>query len=384
MSRSESQTRKGILLGQLASNGDCLYATAIARQIKVDYPGCHLTWAIASAYRSMLKGNPDVDAVWEITDYGGPGDYEGWWHFKAKAQERKERGEFDEIFLTQIYPDNLQFWAGPVRAAIFRSYPRPITVDTDPVVRLDAEEIDNVRRFAESHQLARKPEVILFECAPRSEQSSVTPQFALDVAHTISAAHPDVAIILSSNHTFASTNENVIDGSALSIRENAELTKYCSLLIGASSGITWISTSDWAKSLPMIQLVRPDVTLSNSLVYDFKKRGVDTARVIEMSSYSGQDVFECVHTIFTQNFQIAKERFEQVTPLRFKHYQHTQYYFLLRGMFGRAFVFLKENIKEHGRPGQFVGFFVLVLLKCLVLMPPKTLLKLKRFVSRSG
>ncbi len=380
---SESQNRKRILLGQLASNGDCLYATSIARQIKVDYPGCHLTWAVGAAYRSMLDGNPDVDTVWEILDYGGAGDNEGWARFKAEAVERKKRGDFDEIFLTQIYPDNLQFWVGSVRSAIFRSYPHPITVDVSPVMRLSPEEVEKVRRFAETHQLSSKAQVILFECAPRSQQSFVTPQFALDVAHQIVAVHPDVAIVLSSNQAFASEDENIIDGSELSIRENAELTKYCTLLIGASSGITWIATSDWSKPLPTLQLVRPDVTLSNSLNYDFKKRGVDTAHVIEMSSYSEQDVFECVHEIFTRNFQVAKERFEQITPLRFKHYQHTQYFFLLRGMFGRAIVFLKENIKEHGRMSQFVGLFVLVLLKCLILMPPKTLLKLKRFVSRS-
>ena len=28
-----------ILLGQLGSNGDCLYATIVARQIKKDFPG---------------------------------------------------------------------------------------------------------------------------------------------------------------------------------------------------------------------------------------------------------------------------------------------------------------------------------------------------------
>ena len=40
-------TPKKIILVQLYSNGDCLYATAVARQIKQDFPGSHLTWAIA-------------------------------------------------------------------------------------------------------------------------------------------------------------------------------------------------------------------------------------------------------------------------------------------------------------------------------------------------
>ena len=45
---------KNILLVQLFSNGDCLYATTIARQIKQDYPGCKLTWAIASFCKDII------------------------------------------------------------------------------------------------------------------------------------------------------------------------------------------------------------------------------------------------------------------------------------------------------------------------------------------
>ena len=54
------------LLGQLNANGDCLYATILARQIKKDYPGCELTWAISSQCSHILKGNPDVDKIWAL------------------------------------------------------------------------------------------------------------------------------------------------------------------------------------------------------------------------------------------------------------------------------------------------------------------------------
>jgi hypothetical protein len=52
-----------ILLVQLYANGDCLYATTLARQIKHDYPGCHLTWAISPSCKSIIDLNPYVDAV---------------------------------------------------------------------------------------------------------------------------------------------------------------------------------------------------------------------------------------------------------------------------------------------------------------------------------
>ncbi len=57
---------KKILLGQLGRRGDCLYATAVARQIKEDFPVCHLTWAISSMCRPVIDNNPYVDKIWEL------------------------------------------------------------------------------------------------------------------------------------------------------------------------------------------------------------------------------------------------------------------------------------------------------------------------------
>ena len=50
----------------LVSLGDCLYVTAVARQIKQDYPGCHLTWAISSRCSQVIQNNPYVDEIWEV------------------------------------------------------------------------------------------------------------------------------------------------------------------------------------------------------------------------------------------------------------------------------------------------------------------------------
>lgn len=376
------QSRKHILLGQLAANGDCLYATTIARQIKVDYPGCHLTWAIGSLYRSVIEGNPDVDEVWEIPYYTIPGDFDQWRRFELEAIERKKRGDFDEIFLTQISLPTYHFWVGSVRAAIFRHYPHPITVDTSPILRLSLEEVSHVRNFAGQHRLAEKSQVILFECAPRSFQSLVTPQFALDVAHKIVEKHPDVAVILSSNHSFSSDQENIVDGSVLSLRENAELTKYCSLLIGASSGITWISTSDWAKPLPMLQLLVADLARSNSLVYEFQERGEDTSSVIEMHCYSPEDVVLCVDEIWRQGFDKAKAKFHQEMPLTFGHYKQIQYVLIRHRRWKQSIQCLNLNIKEYGFKFQFLFLPILLLVKFSFLVPRRILSELKRFASR--
>jgi hypothetical protein len=164
----------------------------------------------------------------------------------------------------------------------------------------------------------------------------------------------------------------------LSIRENAELTKYCTLLIGASSGITWISTSDWSKRLPTVQLVRPDVELSNSLAYDFQKRGVDTSDIIEMHSYSAQRVFDCVDEILSGDFTTAKKKFHQVTPLKFELYRNIQHFLVIRGKFIESFHYLRRCKDEHGFHIQYLTVLLAVFFRCLFLLPLKVVDKLKK------
>ena len=125
--------KKRVLIGQLGSFGDCLYATAVARQIKNDYPDCHLTWAIGSIYRSILEGNPYIDEIWEFPLSSRNDLLDLWQKFEDEANERKKRGDFDEIFLTQVFPNNLKNFDGTLRSSIFRAYNKPITV---PVHRL--------------------------------------------------------------------------------------------------------------------------------------------------------------------------------------------------------------------------------------------------------
>lgn len=372
------QTRKRILLGQLGSNGDCLYATTIARQIKVDYPNCHLTWAISSRCRPIIEGNPDIDAVWEIPSEKGTDMIEEWRLFEIEVAKKKKAGQFDEIFLTQISTTNHHLWVGSMRSSIFRAYPHPITIDDSPILNLFPEEVENVRRFAERHRLSEKCEVILFECAPQSGQSFVTPDFALKVARQLVEMRQDIAVILSSGHSFVTDHPNIINANVLSLRENAELTRYCSFLIGASSGITWISTSTWGKMLPTIQLIVPDLTFSNSLTYDFQKRGVDTSHIIEMHACTPQDVVACMSEIWNQNFATAKAKYNRLTPLRFEHYRAKQYYFLVTFQWKKCKQFMELNIKEHGFRLQFVTIFLAVLLKVILIAPFKLALKLKR------
>jgi hypothetical protein len=312
--------RKRFLIGQLGSFGDCLYATTVARQIKNDYPGCHLTWAIGSIYRSILDGNPYIDAIWEFPLSKRTDLLDHWQQFENEAIERKKRGDFDEIFLTQVWPNNLKNFDGTLRSSIFRAYNKPITVPVSPVLRLSPTEVENVRLFAKFHHLEEKKHVILFEWSPKSGQSFVTLEFALEVSKKIIEKIPDLCVILSSNESVNSTDEHIIDGSVLSFRENAELTKYCTLLVGCSSGISWLCTSDWAKPLPMVQLLKKKTCMYASFVHDHEYHGIATDSIIEMTECSVNKLSECIQVILTEGFVPARQIFHKRIRINFRNY----------------------------------------------------------------
>jgi hypothetical protein len=224
----ENSSPNRILLGQLISNGDCLYATAIAQQIKHDFPGCHLTWAVSSFCRKIIEENPFIDEIWEIPL--PTWSYEllpaNWFYFENEALRRYDEGVYDFVFFTQIYPGNPHHFEGTVRPGIFLGYSGKITVPLQPSLFLRAEELERVNIFVQQNRLHEFEQVILFECSAKSGQTHVTPGFALQTAETIAKKWPGKhAVILSSQHAVQTPSEGIIDGSALTLREMAELTK---------------------------------------------------------------------------------------------------------------------------------------------------------------
>lgn len=322
---------KRVLLGQLAARGDCLYATAVARQIKADFPDCHLTWAIGSLCRPILDGNPHVDAVWEVPLDDHAGVAAAWQAFYAEARRRVDAGEFDEAFFTQIYPANFRRYDGTVRASIFRGYPRPITVPVAPVVRLSATEIENVRRFAQTHDLANHHPVILFECIHSSAQSFIGPDFVYRAIDLLVQRLPRCKIILSSHLALETGHPAAVSGDSLTFRENAELIKYCTLLIGCSSGITWLCTSDWAKPLPTIQLLKRDTGVYASVTHDHEHFGLPAENVIELTDCAADHLVDCVATAVQEGIGAARRRYHRRLPLRFGFYEPTLAFLIQSG-----------------------------------------------------
>lgn len=312
--------KRHILLGQLAARGDCLYATAIARQIKHDFPDCHLTWAIGSMCADIIRNNPYVDSVWELPIKNHK-EVEGVWReFEKKACEQKIKGVYDEVFFTQISPGNLGNFDGTVRASIFRAYPYAISASVTPVLRLTDDEVSRVTDFVHKYSIQKYKHRILFEFSSHSGQSFVTPNFAYTFAQALVAQESDVCVVFSSNQSIESGQDRIFNAHSLSFRENAELANQCTLFIGCSSGISWLCTSDWVKPMPMIQLLKKGTSVYASMVHDFNYFGLSTESIIEMTDCTAEYLLTCVHTVISHGFDEARNKFTQEIPIRFDFY----------------------------------------------------------------
>lgn len=285
-----------------------------------------------------------------------------WEAFHREALRRRKTGEFDEIFFTQIYPDNFGNFDGTVRSSVFRGYPRRIAVPVTPVVRLNNREIENVRRFAAAHALVDHPCVILFEFSAGSAQTFVDAAFAREAAEKIVQQVPESRIILSSHAPFESTDSRIIDGSVLTFRENAELSKYCSLLIGCSSGISWLCTSDWAKRLPTIQLLRRRTSVYASMAHDHEYFGLNSDHVIEITDCPADRLVDCAKTVCRGRFDEAKRAYHEIIPLRFDHYCEILRFVIDRKQYGQVFRSLSNTLKRYGpRPALVSAVSILFL-----------------------
>jgi hypothetical protein len=303
---------KKFLIGQLACYGDCLYATSIAKQIKFDYPEAHVTWAVSRKYSSILLNNPDVDYIW-VLDVDGNDFYgKGWDDFQKLALDRKRDGVFDEVIFSQIAPLNWSLYTQTIRLSILSTYSKRYSVSLAPVVRLTSTEIENVRSFAIRNNLSTFKNIVLFECAPGSGQSKVDVNFALDVAKKVVEDDSSTCFIMTSNNAIGNIHPRIIDGSELTYRENAELTKYCTLLVGCSSGITWLATSDWAKPLPMLQLLNRNSQYFAGVEFDLKQSQLNYSEVIELLDFDRFKVSSCLKAMLRQPTGIVKEEYHEV------------------------------------------------------------------------
>jgi hypothetical protein len=311
-----------VLLGQLGSNGDCLYATTVARQVKHDFPGCHLTWAISSLCRPVIENNPHVDDIWEIP----AGEWqqifgEGWYRFETEAWNRVEKGEFDMAFMTQIAPSNFANYDGTIRPSIFRSYPKPITVPVETVIQLTDEKKEAVDEWIKKSGLSSYEKVVLFECASKSGQSFVTPEYAVAIAKRVIAERPDTCFVLSTHLPIQLDDARLIHGGALGLRETAYLSHYADLFVGCGSGVTVSVTSATAKpNLPNIQILNAKSSVYASFRHDFEYFGKPSGHFLETTAADVEKVAKAIVMTLEKGIETAKAEYDERIAVTFNWY----------------------------------------------------------------
>ncbi len=309
-----------ILLGQLGANGDCLYATILARQLRKDYPQAHITWAIATQSVGLLRNNPDIDEVWEVPVAGWDQHEIAWRVFEREALKQYQRREFDFILLSQIWPNHFENYDGTVRPSILRSYKNPITVPIENVICPTDDEIENVNRFVKEAGLLSYKHRILFECSSKSGQSFVTPEFAQAVAGAIYGKLDDAVVLFSTHLPMTIRDGRSIHAGRLSLREISLLTHHCSLFVGCGSGGTVASSSTASKPLPMVQILSASTSVFASFAHDFEYFEIENRPVVEITNENPQYAADCITCLCRDGVTQARDRFGENIALDFRHY----------------------------------------------------------------
>jgi hypothetical protein len=306
-----------ILLGQLGANGDCLYATILARQLRQDYPSATITWAISDRSASLLTNNPHVDEVWKIP-VEATNMQQIWSVFEREAVRLWMRREFDQIVLSQIWPNNFHNYDGTVRPSILRSYGRPITVPIENVIRLADAELARVEDFVSTNRIASFAHRILFECSSRSGQSFITPDLAQDIARRVYSLLPEATVIFSTDLPMTLDDKRSRYAGTLSLRETAHLTHHCTLFVGAGSGGTVAASSTASRPLPMILLLKQSMSMYASFAHDFEYFGIKDRRVAEITDGNPDHIARSIARAATHGFGAADVGAS--LPINFDHY----------------------------------------------------------------
>lgn len=347
-----------ILLGQLGSNGDCLYATTVARQIKADFPDCRLTWAISSLARRVIDNNPDVDEIWEIPlehweDMNGV-----WREFSNEALARHCRGEFDRLFLTQIAPDNFRNYDGTIRPSLFRSYPYAITVPVETIIVLTKEEVAKVDGWFQRSSVSTAERIVLFECSSKSGQSFITPQLAVEIARRARRRDPGLGFILSTHSAIPSDDPLIVSGSGLSLRETARLTHKANLFVGCGSGVTVVATSAAAKpNLANIQLLNAFTSVYASFRHDFSYFGKNNDHFIEMTSANPTLIAKAIVSTLRDGVEAARSRYANPVKIQFSLYRNfIDQHALREGRYLDAANSLRLTAERYGWTNELLDF----------------------------
>ena len=334
----------------LNNYGDILYATPIAKQIKeYDYPGSHLTWIVSQQCSDILKNNGFIDDLDIIASNELNLVYNNRFELIEKAYKQKlDDGVYDKLFILQPKGKNFVNYKTCLRRLILDRYPIPIHVSLRPIVFLTQEEKNNVCRFVEYNNIESFNNKILFEFSGKSGQSSISLPEAIQIAEKIVEGNESTCVILSSDQKLDIKNEKIFNAQVLTFKENAQLINHCTLLVGCSSGITWLSTSGYCKPVPSIQFLKTNVPWLNSIKEDYRINNLDPQNILELYKFDNNLIFEVVNYFLQNGMNKARFKYDQEykQEYSFNNFYQITKNFIRQGYYKNFLSFLFKNLNR--------------------------------------
>lgn len=327
----------------LYSNGDCLFGTTLVRQLKEDYPHAEIIWHISEQAKGMALNNPDVSEIVTYDIKKEPGDVV-WARNEEKLKQDLAAGRIDKLVSPQIIGDNERHYTGTIRSTILKQYHKgPLSAGTRPFLYMSADEKKSVEAFANQNNLSSFNKVVLFECMPLSGQVPMNPDKALNFCERIiESGIKDVCFILTSGQKITSKYTQIVDASVLTIRENYELLKSVDLVIGCSSGISWMSFAHGLGSKPMFQLMDNKSFYFNSFHRDCRILHEDSQHIAESLYISDEQVYQNIYAFVTDTQRFLKNHQDEI-PDRSRTLYSLSRRHLLAGKYGNVISLLKNS-----------------------------------------
>lgn len=289
----------------------------------------------------MALNNPDISEVVTYDIKKEPGDVV-WARNEEKLKQDLAVGHIDKLVSPQIIGDNEHYYTGTIRSTILGQYPGKLTIGYKPFLYMTEEEKTRVDDFAKTSKLSSYNKVVLFECMPLSGQVPMNPDKALRFCEQmIASGIEDVCFILTSGQKIQSTYAQIVDASVLSIRENYELLKRVDLIIGCSSGISWMSFAHGIEPKPMFQLMDNQSFYFNSFHRDCRILKEDSSKIAESLYKSDEQVFADIKD-FVLNTNAFLKSHQKEIPDRSRTIYSLCRRHLVAGRFKNVFYILKN------------------------------------------
>jgi hypothetical protein len=125
-------------------------------------------------------------------------------------------------------------------------------------------------------------------------------------------------------------------------------------MIGCSSGLTWLATSNWSKKIQMIQLISPHFKngiIPASVKTDFEYIGLSLNSIIELYDPNDKLISDCIISVYQNGFNYSRKLFDQYSFKMFKNnrllfeskisFIKKIYIFILINIFNKKYTFKK-------------------------------------------